>query len=342
MKKKDFAKTNEIIIMKNKISYADKIFIAGARGMAGSSIYRIFRESGYGKKEYGGEILSPSKSKLNLLNQTEVNTWFKIHRPSVVIIAAAKVGGIIANSTKSADFLLENIKIQTNIIESAWRFDCKRLLFLGSSCIYPKYSEQPIKEEYLLNGSLEITNECYAIAKITGIKLCESLRHQYGFDAISLMPTNLYGPGDNYHPENSHVMASLLMKFINAKRNSLKKVTCWGTGSPLREFMHVDDLSKAVLFALEKWDPKDKHAPVDNRNKPLSYLNVGSGDEISIKDLASKIASYVNYEGEILWDSSKPDGTPRKRLDNEKIFSLGWRPTIKLDDGIKNTIKNLI
>ncbi len=328
--------------MGNKISRKDKIFVAGAKGMVGSSIVRALRKERPNIDMDDGEILTPSREELDLCNEYSVRKWFDQKKPSVVVLAAAKVGGILANSRKSADFILNNLKIQTNVIDSAWKSGCKRLLFLGSSCIYPKYSEQPIKEEYLLSSNLEQTNESYAIAKIAGIKLCQALRDQYKFDAISLMPTNLYGPGDNYHPEDSHVMASLIMKFINAKKNSSREVICWGSGTPLREFLHVDDLSKAVLFALKNWDPDDKDAPVDHNKKPLTYLNVGSGSEISIKDLSHKIAEILNYKGKILWDSSKPDGTPRKKLDNEKIFSLGWRPTISLDEGIKKTIQELL
>ena len=211
---------------------------------------------------------------------------------------------------------------------------------MGSSCIYPKYAKQPIKEEYLLNSELETTNEWYAIAKISGIKLCESLRIQYGFDSISLMPTNLYGSGDNYHPTNSHVMASLIRKFSDAKKNNLSSVTCWGTGSALREFMHVDDLSEAVVFALERWDPNSINAPKNDSNKPLTYLNVGTGIDISIKDLSEKIAYYTGFKGKVLWDKNMPDGTPKKQLDIRRILKLGWQPTIDLETGIPMAISS--
>ena len=263
------------------------------------------------------------------------------NKPTIVIIAAAKVGGIIANASKPADFLLENLQIQTNIINAAWRSGVKRLLFLGSSCIYPKFAKQPIEEESLMSGELEKTNEWYAIAKISGIKLCQSLREQYGFDAISLMPTNLFGPGDNYHPVESHVVASLLMKFLKGVINSEESVSCWGTGKALREFMHVDDLANAIIFALENWDPSDRNAPLDKYGMPLTYLNVGTGKDISIYDLAKKIASLTNYNGEIIWDHSKPDGTPKKLLNIEKISKLGWVPKIKLEEGLKRTINEL-
>ena len=321
-----------------KINLDEKIFVAGASGMAGSAIIRMLENSGYGKKLNNGEILKPNSKQLNLLNNNDVDLWFKVNKPTVVIIAAAKVGGIFANSNQPADFLLKNLKIQNNLIEYSYKYRVKRLLFLGSSCIYPKFSQQPIREEYLLTGTLEATNEWYAIAKIAGIKLCQALRKQYDFDAISLMPTNLYGPKDNYHSTNSHVMASLIRKFCEAKKVGSNYVTCWGTGKPLREFMHVDDLGKSVIFALENWDPKDSKAPLDIHGEPLTYLNVGTGKDISIKELAKKISKIVNFKGEILWDNSKPDGTPKKQLNIDKFQSLGWYPTIKLDDGIKRTI----
>ena len=234
-----------------KILLNEKIFIAGANGMVGQSIKRKLIQSGYGSKDHDGLILNPSREELDLLNYNHVENWFNKNKPTVVILAAAKVGGIQANNNMPADFILENLKIQTNIIENSWKTNVKRFLFLGSSCIYPKYAKQPITEESLLTNSLEPTNQWYAIAKIAGIKLCESLRIQYNFDAISLMPTNLYGPGDNYHPENSHVMASLIRKFYIAAKESIPSVTCWGSGKPLREFLHVDDLSEAALFLLE-------------------------------------------------------------------------------------------
>ena len=321
-----------------KINLDEKIFVAGASGMAGSAIIRMLEKSGYGKRFNNGEILKPNSKELNLLNNNDVNLWFKKNKPTIVIIAAAKVGGIFANSNQPADFLLKNLKIQNNLIEYSYKYAVKRLLFLGSSCIYPKFSQQPIREEYLLTGTLETTNEWYAIAKIAGIKLCQALRKQYDFDAISLMPTNLYGPKDNYHSTNSHVMASLIRKFCEAKKLGSNHVTCWGTGKPLREFMHVDDLGRSVIFALENWDPKDNKAPLDIHGQPLTYLNVGSGKDISIKELAKKISNIVNFKGEILWDKSMPDGTPKKLLNIDKFQSLGWHPTIKLDDGIKRTI----
>ena len=326
--------------MKNLISLNEKIFIAGANGMVGNAIKNKLVDSNYGKKENNGIIFSPSRKELNLLNINEVKTWFKNNKPSVVIIAAAKVGGIFANYNEPAHFILENLKIQNNIIETAWKSGVKRLLFLGSSCIYPKFASQPIREEFLMNGLLEPTNEFYAIAKIAGLKLCESLRIQYDFDAITLMPTNLYGKGDNYNLKNGHVMAALIRKFVEARNNSKDEVVCWGTGAPLREFLHVEDLADAALFVLEKWDPKSKNAPLDENGIPLKYLNVGTGNVISIKELSKKIATVTKFKGSILWDSSKPDGTPKKQLNVSKIRKLGWEAKIKLDDGIIKTIND--
>ena len=324
--------------MENLLKFNDKIFVAGATGMAGSAIVRNLLRKGYGDKKKGGLLLTPKRNELDLTDISSVRSWIKINKPTIVILAAAKVGGILANKNQPASFLLDNLKIQTNVIESSWSCDVRRLLFLGSSCIYPKYAKQPIKEDYLLNSELEPTNEWYAIAKISGIKLCQSLRIQYGFDAISLMPTNLYGPGDNYHPTNSHVMASLIRKFSEAKKNNLSSVTCWGNGSALREFMHVDDLAEAVVFMLEKWDPTKENAPLTNCGEVLSYLNVGTGIDISIKDLSEKIAYYCEFTGNIIWDENMPNGTPKKELDISRIKDLGWSHSIDLDQGIYETL----
>ena len=321
--------------MTKPLNLNDRILIAGSTGMCGSAIVRSLKRKGY-----ENTLLTPTRKELNLENIIDLRNWFNIHKPTIVVLAAAKVGGILANTSQPADFILNNLKIQTNVIETAWNFGVRRFLFLGSSCIYPKFAKQPIKEEYLLKSELESTNEYYAIAKIAGIKLCESLRKQYGFDAISLMPTNLYGPGDNYDPKTSHVMASLIRKFCEATKNNLSSVTCWGTGAPLREFLHVDDLGEAVVFALNKWHPKENNAPLIDLSKPLSYLNVGTGMDISIKGLSEKIAKSTGFKGEILWDSSKPDGTPKKQLDISKFLDMGWSPTIDLDKGILETIEN--
>ena len=310
--------------------------------MVGSATYKVLMKNGYGSKENNGIIMIPNRKELNLLESNDVRKWFELNRPSVVIMAAAKVGGILANTLEPYNFLSENLKLQTNVIEAAFQYKVKRFLFLGSSCIYPKFAHQPIKEESLLSGELESTNEWYAIAKIAGIKLCQALRKQYDFDAISLMPTNLYGPNDNYDSTNSHVMAALIKKFLLAKRDGIPSVTCWGTGTPLREFMHVSDLAKAILFSLEYWCPDDIGAPKDKNGNPLNYLNVGTGKDITIKALAKKIAQACKYEGEIIWDKNKPDGTPRKNLDVSNLRKIGWSSSIDLDNGINDTISGLL
>ncbi|MCP9905358.1 GDP-L-fucose synthase [Cyanobium sp. BA5m-21] len=311
------------------ITAADRIYVAGHRGMAGSAICRALLRSGYGDPAQGGALLSATREQLDLLDPSAVAAWFAINKPTIVVLAAAKVGGIAANSAYPADFLLENLKIQTHVIESAWRSGVRRLLFLGSSCIYPKLAEQPIREEALLSGALEPTNEWYAIAKISGIKLCEALRAQHGFDAISLMPTNLYGPGDNYHPTNSHVLPALIRRFHEAAEANSPSVTCWGTGKPLREFLHGDDLGEACLFALEHWQPGSDQ---------LQFLNVGTGIDLSIRELAEAVAAATGFQGEICWDASKPDGTPKKQLDVSRLAALGWRARIPLSEGLASTV----
>jgi len=325
--------------MQNLISKNEKFFIAGANGMVGSAINKALIEKGYGNQSKGGLILTPSRKDLDLQNQKDVFNWFKKNQPTVVVICAAKVGGIMANNNSPYEFLIENLKIQTNIIEASFLNNVKRLLFLGSSCIYPKLSPQPIKEEYLLTGPLEKTNEAYALAKISGIKLCEKLRYQYRFDVISVMPTNLYGPKDRYDDLNSHVLPALIKRFHEAKEKNKEFVHCWGTGKPLREFLHVDDLAQACIFLLENWSPK--YDPSE-KEANLNYLNIGSYDEISIRKLAEKISNIVQYKGDIIWDTSKPDGTPRKKLDISRIKALGWEPKIDLDTGLKNTYINFI
>ena len=309
--------------------------------MAGSAICRALQANGYGDEAKGGALLIPNRQELDLLDAEAVKAWYEKNKPDVVVLAAAKVGGIYANDTYPADFLLENLKIQTNVIEGAWKAGVRRLLFLGSSCIYPKFAEQPIKEESLLTGSLEPTNEWYAIAKIAGIQLCRALRAEHGFDAISLMPTNLYGPGDNYHPTNSHVMAALLQRFQQAARDQSKSVTCWGSGTPRREFLHVDDLAAAAVHCLKHWDPAAADAPQHDDGQPLEWLNVGCGEDISIRNLAELIAQQCDYQGAIHWDTSKPDGTPRKLLDVSRIQSLGWTPSINLSAGIEGVLADL-
>ena len=311
--------------MEKLINQDDRFFVAGHRGMAGSAICRALKRNGY------KNLLVANRDELDLLDNQAVQSWFEVHRPAVVILAAAKVGGIYANQAYPADFLLENLKIQNNVIEAAWISGVKRFLFLGSSCIYPKFAKQPIREESLLTGTLESTNEWYAIAKIAGIKLCDALRKQHEFDAICLMPTNLYGPGDNYHPKNSHVLPALIRRFYESAQCGADSVTCWGSGAPLREFLHVDDLGDACIFALKYWKPSIEESPL---------LNVGTGVDISIRDLARLVAKQTGFEGSIIWDSSKPDGTPKKQLDVSKFGQLGWKSSITLEHGLKTTIES--
>lgn len=292
------------------------IFVAGANGMVGSAIVRALKTKGY------KNILTPNSKELDLSNQLAVNSWFEINKPDYVFLAAAKVGGIMANNTFRADFLYVNLMIEANIIHASHVNQVKKLLFLGSSCIYPKLAPQPLKEEYLLTGELEYTNEPYAIAKIAGIKLAENYRKQYQSAFISAMPTNLYGPNDNYDLNNSHVLPALIRKFHEAKTHGAKDVTIWGTGSPLREFLHVDDLANACIFLMESYEGDE-------------WLNIGVGNDISIKDLALLIKDIVGFEGELIFDTSKPDGTPRKLMDVSKINNLGWKAEISLEEGIK-------
>ena len=311
-----------------------KIFIAGSKGMVGSAIKRKFGSFGY------KNLLCPSSNELDLTNTKSVFDWFTEKNPDIVVLAAAKVGGIYANNTYPVNFLLENLKIQNNVIESAWQTNVKRLLFLGSSCIYPKYSKQPIKEEELMTGALEKTNEWYALAKISGIKLCQALRKQYGFDAISLMPTNLYGKGDNYHPLNSHVLPAFIDRFHKHSSENKKIINCWGSGETRREFLHVDDLAEACIFALNYWDPNNKNAPLDEFGEPLNWLNVGTGIDLSIKNLAKMISKITSYEGEIYWDKSKPDGTFQKLLNVSQLNNLGWQAKISLEEGLNTTYED--
>ena len=295
-----------------------KIFIAGHRGMVGSAITRKLKKDGF------NNILTRSSDQLDLRQQQATSDFFKNEKPEFVFLAAAKVGGIVANNTYRADFLYDNLLIESNIIHAAYQQQVKKLLFLGSSCIYPKLAPQPLKEEYLLTGLLEPTNEPYAIAKITGIKLCEAYRDQYGCNFISAMPTNLYGEGDNYHLQNSHVIPGMLHKFHDAKVNNAPFVELWGTGSPLREFMYVDDLAEASVFLMQNYDDK-------------LFVNVGTGEELSIKDLANLIREVVGYEGEIRFDSTKPDGTPRKLMDSTRIHNMGWKKIFAIPSNEKRT-----
>ncbi len=296
----------------------EKIFVAGHNGMVGSSILRALKKEGF------NNIVTRSSKELDLRKQEDVKHFFKEENISYVFLAAAKVGGILANSKYKADFLFDNLSIQNNVIHSSYEFGVKKLLFLGSSCIYPKFSEQPIKEEYLLTGSLEPTNDAYAIAKIAGIKLCEFYREQYGCNFISAMPTNLYGENDNYDLNNSHVIPALIRKFHEAKINSKKEVVIWGTGTPKREFLFVDDLAEACLFLMKNYNGRE-------------HLNIGVGKDISIKELSEIIKEVTQYTGEIVCDTSKPDGTPRKLMDVTNINQLGWSYKTEIEDGLAKT-----
>lgn len=294
-----------------------KIFVAGHNGMVGSALCRELQKLPV-------KILTVNKDELDLTKEKAVKEWMAQHQPDAVILAAARVGGILANDKYPVDFLLQNLKIQNNIIEAAYQQSISKLLFLGSSCIYPKSAEQPLKEEYLLTGALEPTNEWYALAKIAGLKLCQAYRKQYGCDFISALPTNLYGPNDNFHLEYSHVPAALLRRFHMAKEDGKKQVLVWGTGKPRREFLHVDDLASACIHLLQNYND-------------MEPVNIGMGEDISISDFAEQIGEVVGYKGKIIYDESKPDGTMLKRLDISKIRSLGWRASINLVDGLKST-----
>lgn len=312
--------------MSGNKSYKDKkIYVAGHTGMVGSAITREFQ-----KREYNNLLLRNYPG-LNLINQNEVDTFFENEKPDVAIIAAAKVGGILANNTYRADFIYDNLMIEANLINAAYKNNAEKLIFLGSSCIYPKLAPQPLKEEHLLSGYLESTNEPYAIAKIAGIKLCENYYRQYGSNFFSIMPTNMYGPNDNFNLETSHVLPALMRKFHEAKIKNEKSVTIWGTGKPLREFLYVEDLADAIFFLLEHINAKDIY------EKGISQINIGTGKDISILDLAKLIAKIVGFNGEIINDLSKPDGTPRKLMDVSRLRELGWTYKTELEDGIRKT-----
>lgn len=293
-----------------------KIYVAGHRGMVGSAIVRELEQLGF------NNIVTRSSAELDLRNQTAVNEFYSAEKPDYVFVAAAKVGGILANNTYRAEFLYDNLCIQNNLIHGAYMHNVKKLLFLGSSCIYPKMAPQPLKEEYLLSGYLEPTNEPYAIAKITGIKMCEAYRDQYGCNFISAMPTNMYGPNDNYHPENSHVLPALIRKFHEAKVGNAPQVTVWGDGSPMREFLYADDLANALVYLMLNYNEKE-------------FVNVGYGSDITIGDLARTIAEIVGFNGEIVFDATKPNGTPKKLMDSGRLFATGWKPKTHLQEGIK-------
>ena len=293
-----------------------KIYVAGHRGMVGGAILRALQRQGY------TNILTRTHAELDLTRQADVEAFFAAEKPEYVFLAAAKVGGIVANQKAPADFMYENMTLEMNVIHAAWKNGCRKLEFLGSSCIYPRLAPQPMKEECLLTGALEQTNEAYALAKISGLKYCEYLNRQYGTDFISVMPTNLYGPGDNYHPEHSHVLPALIRRFHEAKVAGLHEVTCWGDGSPLREFLYVDDLADLCVFLMNHYSGNET-------------VNAGTGKELSIKQLTELVAKVVGYTGAIRWDSSRPNGTPRKLLDVSKAAALGWTYTTELEDGIR-------
>ena len=301
-----------------KFEKSSRIFVAGHRGLVGSAILRTLDSQGF------SQILTAPRSELDLRNSGAVDEFFKKNKPEFVFLAAAKVGGIGANDKFRGDFILENLQIQTNVISAAFKEGTEKLLFLGSSCVYPKLAPQPIQESALLSGPLEPTNEAYAVAKIAGIMTCQSLFKQYGRRFISVMPTNVYGPGDSYDLENSHVLPALILKFHQAKIEKRPEVLAWGTGSPLREFIHCDDLAKACVLCMENYEEPE-------------IINLGSGQEVSIRKLTELVAKAVDYSGKIIWDSTKPDGTPRKLMDSSRIFSMGWKPQIELEEGIGNT-----
>lgn len=306
----------KVIKVEEMMDKGAKIYVAGHRGMVGSAIVRELRRQGY------NNIITRTHRELDLTRQQEVEDFFSLEKPEYVFLAAAKVGGIIANQDALADFMWENITMEMNVIHSAWENSCKKLEFLGSSCIYPRMATQPMKENCLLTSELEKTNEAYALAKISGLKYCEYLNRQYGTDYISVMPTNLYGPNDNYHPTHSHVLPALIRRFHEAKQDGKTEVTCWGDGSPLREFLYVDDLANLCVFLMNHYSGNET-------------VNAGTGKELSIKELTELVAKVVGYTGKILWDTSKPNGTPRKLLDVSKVEKLGWHYKTELDEGIK-------
>ncbi|MDM0018619.1 GDP-L-fucose synthase [Variovorax saccharolyticus] len=307
-----------------------RIFVAGHRGMVGSAIVRCLEQQGY------TGIIARSRSELDLTDQAQVRAFFAEEKPQEVYVAAAKVGGIHANNSYPAEFIYSNLMVEANLIHEAWRTSVAKLLFLGSSCIYPRLAQQPMSEDALLTGKLEPTNEPYAIAKIAGIKLCESYNRQYGCDFRSVMPTNLYGPGDNYHPENSHVLPAMIRRFHEAKLNDAPAVVIWGTGSPKREFLYVDDMARACVHVMDL--PRETYAA--HTEVMASHINVGTGEDLSIADLAQLVSDVVGYQGSIQYDTSKPDGTPRKLLDISRIRKLGWQPEVALREGIANAYED--
>lgn len=306
------------------MNVSSKIYVAGHKGLVGSALVKVLNKSGY------KNVIGRSHQELDLTNQNDVIQFFESEKPEYVFLAAAKVGGIYANNTYPADFIFSNLQIQNNIIDASYRYGIKKLCFLGSSCIYPKFAKQPMDEGQLLDGKLEPTNEPYAVAKIAGIVMCQSYNRQYGTNFISVMPTNLYGPGDNYHPENSHVLPALMRRFHDAKVNKLPEVVIWGTGKPLREFLYSEDMARACVFLMENYD-------VTGDPKGGEHVNVGSGIEVSIKELAETVKEVVGYNGKLIFDPTKPDGTPRKLLDVSKLHKMGWKHEVNLNEGVRLT-----
>jgi GDP-L-fucose synthase len=300
-----------------------RIYVAGHRGLAGSAIWRELRRQGF------TNLIGRTHAEMDLLDPAMVAKFYESERPQYVFVAAARVGGIHANNTRPAEFLYENLQIQNNLIDGAHRAGVKKLLFLGSSCIYPKLAPQPLREDYLLTGPLEPTNQWYAVAKIAGIKMCQAYRRQYGCDFISAMPTNLYGPNDNYDLQSSHVLPALIRKFHEAKENGTATVTCWGTGSPLREFLYADDLAAACVFLMRNYSAEQ-------------FINIGSGQELSIRELTELVRRTIGFQGTISWDTSKPDGTPRKLMDSSRLFALGWKPQIDLATGVRKAYEDFL
>lgn len=293
-----------------------RIYVAGHLGLVGSALWRVLQRQGF------RHLIGHSHAELDLLDAAAVQRFYKTEQPEYVFIAAARVGGILANHTRPAEFLYENLQIQNHLIHGAHQTGVKKLLFLGSSCIYPKHAPQPLREEHLLTAPLEPTNEWYAVAKIAGLKMCQAYRRQYQCDFISAMPTNMYGPNDNYDPQSSHVLPALIRKFHEASAAGIPSVTCWGTGAPLREFLYADDLARACVFLMEQYSEEQ-------------FINVGAGNEVTIRELAETIRSIIGYQGEIVWDTTKPDGTPRKLMDSSRLFALGWKPQVDLETGIR-------
>jgi len=302
---------------------SSRIYVAGHRGLVGSAIWRELQKRGFER------LIGRSHTELELLDTLAVQQFYAQEKPEYVFLAAARVGGILANQSRPAQFIYENLQVQNNLIHGAWQAGVKKLLFLGSSCIYPRMSPQPMKEDHLLTGPLESTNQWYAIAKIAGVKTCQAYRRQYGSDFISVMPTNVYGPNDNFNLESSHVLPALIRKFHEAKVSSAPTVTCWGTGQPMREFLFSDDLARACVFLMENYSDEQ-------------FINIGYGGDVTIRELAEAIGRVVGFRGGIVWDSTKPDGTPRKLLDSSRLFALGWRPQVDLETGIRLTYENFL